>query len=102
LAGLCGVALLVVLAGCGGGADRGDIASAEHMCQEFVADRLKSPSTAEYETVRSTEEPGRDAYAVSGTVDSQNSFGGMVRSQYTCSLEYNGNDRWSATSVSVR
>ena len=48
-----------------------------------VQERLKAPSTASFpeDTVRITK-PSRDIYTVMGKVDSQNSFGAMMRTSY--------------------
>ena len=75
----------------------GDEFTAASMCERFVADHLKSPSTAEFD---STATGGGDTWTVTGTVDSQNSFGAMVRNTYTCHLTYEGGDSWRLDSLS--
>jgi hypothetical protein len=63
---------------------------AKSACKEFVERRLKAPSTADFEMDASGT---GDRWTVTGTVDSQNSFGGMVRNSFTCQVRYDG-DQW--------
>lgn len=70
------------------------------MAQEFVKDRLKSPGTADFGGIEQTSSTcvtvlGNDEYRVTGWVDSQNTFGGIARTDFTLTVKYNGNDRWS-------
>ena len=66
------------------------------LCQELVSDRLKSPSSAIFakgsESVMIESAPG--VWTVSSWVDSQNGFGAMLRTSWTCKIEYEGKDRW--------
>ncbi|MDR0873000.1 MAG: hypothetical protein LBN27_05970 [Prevotellaceae bacterium] len=59
---------------------------------EQVSKYLKSPKTAEFSngTLRKT---GENQYQVRGSVDSQNGFGAMVRSEYIINLHLEG-DTW--------
>ena len=56
------------------------------MARDFVKPHLKAPSTAKWpgftESVRHTQPLGNDRYRVSSWVDSQNSFGAMLRMRY--------------------
>jgi hypothetical protein len=105
-----GIAVLVVggcsLAVSGGddddasGGDRSE-GMAKVMCEDFVEDRLKSPSSAEFSGIFDTTISGSgDDYTVTGYVDAQNGFGAMLRSNYTCQVRDDGNDRWSLVSLS--
>lgn len=59
---------------------------AESACEDHVKDNLKAPSTAKFDlTSKST---GGGTFEVTGTVDSENSFGAMIRNNVTCSVEY--------------
>lgn len=50
---------------------------------------LKSPSTAKFVDVKAYELSNeKDVWAVNGYVDSQNSFGAMIRSQWEVQLDY--------------
>lgn len=82
--------------GSGGGgdssADAGDEIGAQVVCEDFVEDRLKSPSTADFsETEVTGVEP---EFTVTGAVDSENSFGAAIRNTYSCTVMYTGNDNW--------
>jgi hypothetical protein len=65
---------------------------AELICEQFVTDRLKAPSTAKFQdtfeqSVNSI--TGQtNAFEVNGYVDAQNSFGAMLRTYYTCDVKY--------------
>lgn len=54
-------------------------------CQRRIMDKLKSPATARFPDPAwsGTESTG---YAVSGVVDSENSFGALIRAHYGCSF----------------
>jgi hypothetical protein len=69
---------------------------ARFACRQFVEDRLKAPATADFtdETVTSL---GGERFEVTGSVESQNSFGTTMRSDYECDLRYNGDERWTLT-----
>lgn len=104
-----GIAALAVIATCvmcvsgsfGGGEEDADSSEmAEIMCQDFVADRLKSPSTAEFSDA-STTLLGTSRYKVTGAVDAENGFGAMIRAHYVCQVRYDGDDLWTAESVNL-
>ncbi len=56
------------------------------MAQKFVLDTLKAPSTEKFggETVTAL---GDDTFEVSGWVDSQNSYGAMIRADFKVKLK---------------
>jgi hypothetical protein len=65
------------------------------MCQKFVTDRLKAPSTAEFPWNYDDQKVdilGPGHYRVSSFVDSQNGFGAQVRSTYV----------YAATATTIR
>lgn len=70
------------------------------MCQSFVKDRLKAPSSAKFpgmfeETYSdATTKLSETQFRVRSWVDAQNSFGAMIRNNYTCTVSYTGNDNW--------
>jgi hypothetical protein len=72
-----------------------------YMAQQFVEQRLKAPSTAEfqncYDVTVSFYEP--DTYIVPSYVDSQNGFGAMLRSEYRATVQHLGRDRWRLVGV---
>lgn len=68
---------------CGGGSSMAQI-----MARNFVKRDLKAPSTASF--TGSRVETGKDCtFRVSGAVDAQNSFGAMLRTEYSVTLQYN-------------
>lgn len=72
---------------------------AKLICQEnFIAARLKAPATAKYLDVTVTQLG--DVYTVTGSVDSENSFGALIRSTFTCKVKDSG-DQWLLQSATV-
>jgi hypothetical protein len=66
------------------------------MCQEPVRARLLSPASADFpfldhETVRLGD---GHRYRVRSYVDSQNRYGAMLRTHFTCVIEYRGGGDW--------
>lgn len=68
---------------------KNDADTARAYCRTLVEEQLKAPSTADYPFAGSAQRSGDD-WTVSGSVDSQNSFGAKVRSSYTCQLHWAG------------
>lgn len=60
-------------------------------CQEFVKDRLRAPSTAEFSNMSATAEDD-GIWRVTGRVEAQNPLGVPLRSAFTCVVEHNGGD----------
>jgi hypothetical protein len=84
------------------GADSSDRSGmAEVMCEEFVTDRLKAPSTAEFLGASSVDLTGREQYEVTASVDSQNGFGAMIRTPYVCLVNYEGDDQWKLVNLAI-
>lgn len=81
------------------------LVSAWTMSQQFVADRLKSPGTADYGSLfkgtlqtysKQCRELVRDKqYRCAGWVDSQNTFGAVVRTNWDMTLENTSGDTWT-------
>ena len=69
---------------------------AYNYAEEFVKKRLKSPSTAEFpgtfEKNDHIKELGNNEYLISSWVDSQNGFGAMIRSRFSCKIIFEGNN----------
>lgn len=81
----------------GGGRNEG---MAKVMCEKFIKDQLKAPSTADFSSIFDTTISGSgDDYTVVGTVDAENSFGALLRSNYTCEVHDDGDDKWSLVSL---
>lgn len=66
------------------------------ICQQFVQDRLRSPKSADFQNSRDAkiQSVGTDEYEVSAYVDSQNSFGAMLRTPFRCTVKPSDGDRW--------
>lgn len=59
---------------------------------------LKAPATAIFPSFNEMVVNGSDGhYNVSGFVDSQNSYGATIRSQYTYNVEKDSNGKWKCT-----
>lgn len=72
---------------------------AQRACEEqFVPARLKAPATAKFSGVSVSGSGG--TYAVTGSVDSQNSFGALIRSTFSCTVHSSG-DKWVLDSAQV-
>lgn len=74
------------------------------MSQEFVEQRLKSPSTAKFPT-HSKEMVGYlgdNRYQVISYVDSQNSYGAVLRARYVCILIDAGNNKWILENIEIK
>ena len=56
-------------------------------CEDFVEERLKAPSTAEF-TDGTTTGTAAEGWTVTGSVDSENSFGAMIRNDWSCEVRY--------------
>lgn len=75
--------------------DVGSDIGAALICQEFVSDRLKSPASAEFQrSYESDVSKAGSMYTVKAYVDSENSFGAMIRTYYTCVVAYQGAEKW--------
>lgn len=57
---------------------------ARAQCEDLVEENLKSPATAEFGTSEATR--SGTEWIVTGSVDSENSFGAMLRSDFQCSV----------------
>lgn len=83
-------------------ADRSDACS---MSQKFVKDRLKAPSSAEFPlwTKENCQVSQRNRiWIVRSYVDAQNSFGAMLRNDYTAEMIYHpANDSWTLVSLNM-
>jgi hypothetical protein len=80
-----------------------DEVSAYTICQQFVEDGLKAPRTAKFPWGASdrTVHLGGGKYRVRAYVDAQNSFGAMIRSNFDCTVQWTGGDRWNLEALSI-
>jgi len=63
--------------------------TATNNCEGFVRERLKAPATAKFSNEKIIAIDGK-LYIVTGDVDSQNSYGAMLRSNYNCLVSRDG------------
>lgn len=91
--------------GSGGGSDKEY--EAFEICKDFVKDRLKAPSTAKFRnyfeddgevTVSGS---GSGPYTVISSVDSENSFGAALRSNFVCVVNNTGGANWRLADISI-
>ena len=68
--------------------------------QTFVRNYLKSPSTASF-PIDSKVSHSENVYYVRSYVDSQNGFGAMIRSYWTCKLEYISRLNWKLRALKI-
>ncbi len=66
-----------------------------------IRDRLKAPSTAEFEWSPTTKRLG-NSWTVSGYVDAQNSFGAMIRSNYSIKITFSGKDDYKVDFCDIK
>lgn len=69
---------------------------AEIACEKAIAQELKAPSTADFPDTNSRSTTG-GSFDVRGVVDSENSFGGTVRSYFGCTVAPAGYDQHRVT-----
>jgi hypothetical protein len=103
------VAPLALVAGCfssAGGSDGGE-EDAYEQCVERVSDELLTPATADFsgfgdaEIERDAAGMGWYHYRVKGYVDSENEFGAIVRSDFSCQVDFRYNG-WTVPEVDVQ
>lgn len=72
--------------------------------QIAIKENLKSPSTAKFTSKLdevTIKDLGNNTYVVSSWVDSQNSFGATIRSDWSVTIEVNGDDTFNYGNVSI-
>ncbi|MTI60240.1 MAG: hypothetical protein FH762_09740 [Firmicutes bacterium] len=74
------------------------------MAQLFLEDNLKAPSTADYpfwseDIDEVVTELGNNKYRFRSYVDSENSFGAKVRTNFNIVVQYIGDDEWHLISM---
>lgn len=63
-------------------------------CQQTMSGRLRSPGSASYPDQPASSLPAGEGYVLSSYVDSQNGFGALVRTNWTCSVGPDGSGGW--------
>lgn len=77
--------------------------TAYYNSQQCVKELLKSPSTAEFPSGSNqfVTKIDEDTYLINSYVDSQNSFGAMLRTNYVCQVTLNSDDTYTCDSVEL-
>lgn len=72
-------------------------------CEIAVKRQLKSPASAKFPwtNLDTVSTDGAGKFTVTSYVDSQNSFGAMLRANYTCVLKFS-NGQWSLENLSIQ
>ena len=93
---LIGAAMFASTLGSTGDDPETQKAGATRACQDWVRDKLKSPSTATFPG--SPTVTGSGPWVITGQVDAQNALGGTLREDWTCNVRLDGDTfRGSAT-----
>ena len=96
------VILMIVAAPEGDSSPSGDELKfgARDVCHQFVEDRLRAPATAGFENSReATISVANGIHTVRGHVDSENGFGALIRSDYTCQVRHSGGENFTLVSL---
>jgi len=82
----------------------GDKIEALTMCQQFVKDRLRSPKSADFPWASDGRVTalGSGQYRIRSYVDAQNAFGAEVRTNFTCTVQVSGGDRWRLVNLDMK
>lgn len=72
------------------------------VCQQFVKNRLKSPSSAEFPWGMDAEQVSEKQYRVQSYVEAQNSFGATLRKDFTCITRHKEGQTWDLVDLDVR
>lgn len=77
--------------------------TAYYNSQQCVKELLKSPSTAEFPSGSNqfVTKIDEDTYLINSYVDSQNSFGAMLRTNYVCQITLNSDDTYTCDNVEL-
>lgn len=98
-----------------GGAACGDVDSDEgptdysafEICKKFVKDRLKSPGSASFRNFFEDDGEvsvsgfGDGPYKVISTVDSENGFGALIRTDFVCEVKHTGDGNWRLLDIGM-
>jgi len=93
------IAVISIISSLGGDSEpkpEHDEAAAAIRAQYYVQEQLKSPGSAKFAPggQQMVLHLGDGRYLVEAWVDSQNSFGALIRTEYSCNLKYIGDDKW--------
>ncbi len=95
------IAMIVTI---GGGSNKetpiSDSESAWYACRQFTEARLKAPKTADFEHYNASgvRRMNANEWKVNLFVDAENSFGAMLRNEFECVVQNQG-DSWKLVSI---
>lgn len=74
---------------------------AKYACRDIVEATLKAPATATFPYYKDfvSRPNGPNEYVISGYVDSQNSFGAMIRTSFDCNVKKSEGEAWRLLSL---
>lgn len=76
-------------------------AQAAGICEDWVSEELKSPSTAEFSNERESS-TGTDSWTITGLVDAQNSFGATIRAEWRCDVRWDtADEQWRGSATLI-
>ncbi len=80
-----------------------DSAGAFDVCKQFVLDGLKAPTSAKFphSSEATMSDLGGGRFRVLAYVDSQNSFGAMIRNNYNCAVHWVSGTQWSLDNLKM-
>jgi len=88
------------LAACGGEHEPDDY-DAYAACENWVEEQLRAPSTADFSGHGdSTITEAGSGYDIRGYVDAENGFGAQIRTDWSCSVQLDGNS-WRLLDLNV-
>lgn len=95
------VVYIVVVSNSGGSSKiEPNAREAKQICETAVERQLKAPSTAKFKSNFQYNPSDEHDYRVVTTVDAQNSFGAMVRTEFYCNMTWNPSGRdWTLNRV---
>lgn len=83
-----------------GGGDGNPQAHVQSACEQAVKAKLKAPASASFHTGATESKPG--IWQVVGDVDATNSFGGSVRSEFTCTVVWQSDKTAEVVGINVK
>lgn len=84
--------------------DSGNRILAYDVCKQYVKARLIAPASAKFANQfdeSTVEEIRPGIWQINSFVDSQNSFGAMLRLNFVCTLEYSGDESYKLVSLTL-
>ena len=80
--------------------------SAYYMCMDWVKDRLKSPASADFQSVydgrHNKTVRTNQRYKIESYVDSENSFGANIRTNFICITTQVSEGKWELNTLEIK